>query len=268
MGFVTPSKIAIGYGNLTPGSTASIAGCTAQAGFPASNLEYEDPWTLFKTGTITGTPTLTIDVGSTKTINCVGLLNHNLSEAGYTSVEVRWWDGSWGSHGTFSLDTDILGNGDDDIFVATATQTGSKAEIKLTPASQGNFFLGSIFWGEYLELGINPLDGLFTMDQASNISFESSSGGAKHMSIGNNKKSISLNAVFSRIGSNDVDVFRRFDRGSMIGILPPEQAADAPDAPRGTPHFWGYITNMRTAPRSTLTAEHKYDLILDAEGAV
>ena len=93
MAVQTFSRLAVAYGNyVTPAAVANVVTggiTTFLAGFPASNLEWEDPWVLMKTASLTGTVTIEHEFGSSVTPNVCGILNHNLGSSGYTSISVQ-----------------------------------------------------------------------------------------------------------------------------------------------------------------------------------
>ena len=278
MALVTFSKIAVAYNNLVNPSTVSsvtqVNIPVVEGGFPLSNLEYEDPWTMLRTASVTVTwdiiHTFTSSVGPM----VLGIINHNLWSTGHSTVNVRYFSGSWVSIGTISLasDSDIIIPWDN---VVSSTQW------KFTSSAPGNpnFYIGSVFYGSYRQFDRNPMPAGIRQTVESNIITETSAGGARHVSFGSKRRVASYEIAWDRTTIADRNFFQQLPtitdptylQSALIGIYPPEHGDLVSATDGGSPLFFGYISSIDDSPRGPgmhLTGQPaRYDMVVHLMGA-
>lgn len=269
MAVQTFSKMAVAYGNyVTPAAVANVVtgGITTLAGFPASNLEIEDPWVMMKTSTVSGTITIEHEFGSSVTPTVLGILNHNLGSAGYTSISAQRYNGS-----TFDTMATMLitSTGDSDVWIAwTAAASQTKWRINLGAAAS-NFYIGSIFYGVVHVVETNPL--VMNQNRQIPVTVETASGGARYTSFGAAVRPAFCELTWSRTTITEVEFWRQVPNYKLMGILTPEHG-DATTIILGQEVFWGYLASRALTPRGPggqLTgAPARYDMTLTLEGAV
>lgn len=274
MAVKTYTTMAIARGNkTTPGDVTSLSssGITAfLSGFPLGNLEYgDDPWTVMKTASVTGGEiTIAFTFAATQSHRVLGILNHNLGEAQYTSVAVDYWTGSVWTQ-TASM-THSLDGPDTPLWVSwdnAVTSTQWRFRIG-TSTTGGNFFLGGIFWGIVETLTRSPA--IMNQRLTETMIVETAAGGSKHVAFGANVRHAVYEISFSRLPGADAEVLRKFKKQELLGLLTPEHS-DATATIQGQEVFWGYVLDRNVTPRapgrSTDNTWH-YDITLEMEGAV
>ena len=252
---------------LTTGVTAAVAG------FPASNLEYPDAWTMFKTNGVTGDPTIEFNFGSSVAPTVLGIINHNLGRDDsnpikYGDIDVEHWNG---------ISYDIIGNvninGNRDILIAwNAESAQTKWRITINTVSGGDFQIGSIFWGTgQREMTTNPINGGVVHTRTIPVITEESSGGAKHISFGAEKRSGTLEVVVRRGNRDDLGFWQSLSTKELVGVLGPEISDYMQGSydPVGDGIFWGYVVDNTFSPHgpgqstSPQTAVYNYNVFLD-----
>ena len=269
----TYARMTIAHSNkVNPTDVTAIvtSGLTTQTGFPASNLEFEDPWTIMKTATITPGPSVPIiehQFAASQSFRIAGVINHNLRTAGYISVDFEYWTGSaWSLLGFTNVRPD-----DGDLLAGwTNVVSSTRWRIKL-PTAASNFFIGSIFWGARTVLEQNPTAAGVIQTREAPFLVEQSAGGAKHVTSGANKRSGILEATWSRGMPDDVKFFAELGKYELLGVLSPEYADFGSSGSFGHEIFWGYVVNRVMSPRgpgNSTDLNYKYDMTLSMEGAV
>lgn len=268
----------IAYGNLVrPASVTSVTSAeitVTLGGFPLANLEVEDPWTMMKTSTVTGTWSIVHTFGSAVNPNVIGILNHNLLSTGHSSVSIAYFSGTWQTIGTYNL------NNDSDV-IAAWDDVGSHTQWRFTSSAPGNpnFQIGSVFYGYQKVLATNPAASGITQSRSSGVIVERSAGGARHVSFGSDRRSSDMRLSWSRATIADRNFFEQLPtvtdnltRSALVGILSPEHADIASAVDGGAPLFWGYVEEVNDSPRgpgSHLTGQPaRYDMVVTLKGAV
>ena len=78
------SRMVVAHSNqVTPSGVTAvvISGFTTQTGFGAGNLEYEDPWTIMRTATVTTEPIIEHQFASSIRNRILGIINNYLATA-------------------------------------------------------------------------------------------------------------------------------------------------------------------------------------------
>lgn len=270
MAVQTFTKTALAYGNyVNPTAVANVVtgGITGfVSGFPASNLEWEDPWVLMKAASVSGTVTIEHEFGSSVTPNVCGILNHNLGSSGYTNISVQRYNGA--TFDTMATMT-ITSTGDSDVWIAwTAASAQTKWRINLGTATTG-FYIGSIFYGITRVCETNPL--VMNQNRQTPITVETASGGARYVAFGAAVRPAFAELTWNRTTITEADLWRQLPNYALLGILTPEHS-DATTIILGQEVFWGYLASRAITPRGPggqLTAHPaKYDMTITLEGAV
>ena len=234
------------YVNPPAVSSVTTSGISAfEYGFAASNLEYEDPWTMMKTASISGQPIITHTFASSIGPTVLGLLNHNFYSAGYSSVAVEYWTGSsWSTIGTITLastDSDLIIPWDNSF---STTQMRWKLN-----AAAGNFFIGSVFYGLILPFDSNPTASGVTQVRRSPIVIEQSAGGSRHVSFGATRRTSDMTLIWERGTSTDRGTFEQLNYKELVGFVTPEHGDAVQTVAIGDPIFWGYVEEIVASPR-------------------
>ena len=244
------------------------------AGFPASNLKYgDDAWTMMKTGSVSGQPIITHTFFAAPEAKVLGILNHNIGSAGYSSVAVEWFNGSiWVAAASMNIPVGGLGQPDTPIWVSwqTAGETATQWRFKLGSGAAGNFYIGGVFYGQQVnEFVKNPL--IMNQTMTETLIVETAAGGSKHIAFGADVRNQIMEITFSRLGEVDAEKLWRLSKHELVGILTPEHS-DATTLISGQEVFWGYVLRRTVSPRgpgSSLSAQGShYDITLQLEGAV
>jgi hypothetical protein len=254
-------------------TTGNISGFVT--GFPASNLEYEDPWTMMKTNGVTSPVTIETDfspLAASPVPRVVGIINHNLSTAGWTTVMPQRWNGSsWDDLNTLAIN--IVGD-QDMLIVWDSVSASDEWRINLVGSGVSDFYLGSLFWGSVETLATNPIDGGGIQTRTVPLVVERSAGGAKHVSFGAQRRSATLEISFVRAAQGDVAKWQQYGYYDLIGILPPEHGdwGSGITLASGEP-FWGYVVDRTFAASgpgqyATAGTQAVYDYTVFLEGAV
>lgn len=275
MAVQTFTKLAVARQNqVTPAKVTSVvtSGISSfLAGFPASNLEYgDDAWTTMKTGSVSGQPIIEHQFAVAPAPRVLGILNHNLGEAGYGTVAVEWWNGSsWTAAASMDIPIGAGGRPDTPIWVAWTDAGGSATRwrFKLGSGAAGNFYLGGIFYAQTLyEFQQSPL--IMNQTMSHPLIVETAAGGSKHIAFGADVRNQIAEFTFSRLNYVDASIIWRFENYELIGFLTPDHS-NATAIIEGQEVFWGYVKNRTVTPRGPggINTSH-YDVTLQMEGAV
>lgn len=266
------TKIVLAYNNkvTTANVTAvTIASATPDASYPIANLKYEDPWRMLKVPTTpSGNPVIKIQFTAAQTINCFGLVNHNLwSSANYT-IELAYSsdDTSYTVVGSTSLVSD--GN-----LLLRFTTSPARVwwRITLTASPRAAFYLGAVFLGTYSAMASNPIDGGVNTRLGVPVDFIESAGDAKHVRFGASKFTTQAELTWERATQATVlalvETIARPNMRKMIGIITPEQVNVI--VPLYAEHLFGYLTSAVVAPREGASSStHRADVVLNIEGVM
>lgn len=261
-----------GYGNLiTPDVVTQTAldGASALSGFPVGNLEYDDPWLMLKTATPSSQPYIRLDLGSGRTFNCIGLVNHNLVN-GWTGFGLdagASFTGAW-----TPCDTDATwatGLGDPNVlFRITTTQVGVRY-IRLRPVKASAwpaFQLGMIFLGTLYEVAQNPVDRGFVHTTDALFSTRRAAGGALYSLSAPDVRPERVQIDFRKMPNTQVALLEQQTVGKIVGVIPPGGAASV--LPNGKPHFFGRMRPFTASDREYAAGDHRWDATLIGEGIV
>lgn len=266
----TYDRMTIAYGNvvkpanitsLTPGGISGF-----QTGFPADNLEYEDPWTMMKTNGISGAPTFYYQFTGSFYPRVLGILNHNLKSAGYATVAIAHYTASYMTVATRTIESD------DDIWVGwTDSVPATLWRIQLN-ATANDFQIGSIFLGSRNVMTRNPSKAMVQQTRKTDMTVERSAGGAKLFNWGSAKRDASMTLSWERADMTDVLWFRQRSRDELLGVLPPEYFDVGEGVWPGQEPFWGYVDNRGMKPRGpggiNTGQQARYQFVVNLEGAV
>lgn len=253
-------------------STVTLYSFTADAGFGADNVKYDDPWLLLKTSTApTANPVVEITFSVAQTIAVAGIANHSVATAGYSYLSISYWNGSaWtATGGNASLSSTY---GDPDILLrlpSPVTTTGIRFTLVKTSGWQP-FRIGLFFCGSSYQVAKNPIDGSAFFAGEADLRITKTAGGAFYSSPPPAAIHAKAEISFQRVSQAQANVVTeriyRGNRGHVIAVIPPE--AVSYEVPPGISHFYGYLTRVSTAPRSGVSAAtHTYDQTLELEGA-
>jgi len=266
----TFSKIAIAYSNrVSPANVTAVTTSGISAflgGFPASNLEYPDPWTMMKTASISGEPIIQHTFAFSITPRVLGLINHNLFVAGYTTVQVEYFNGTiWVNLGTVTLPST-----DQDLLIPWTENVSATQWRWRLGSAQGNFFMGSVFYGIRRTFDVQAASRGVTQSRRTPLVIEQSAGGARHVSFGADRRTSDMQLTWNRGSIDDRSFFEQINHDELIGIVSPEHG-DAAQVPSGSPIFWGYVESVDDSPRGPgmhLTAQKAtYDFTVSLRGA-
>ena len=271
MAVQTYSKVAVAFGNaVSPAGVTAVvtSGISAfLSGFPASNLEWEDPWILMKTASIIGQPIVEHQFATAVTPTVLGILNHNLGTAGYVSIAVERWNGvTWDAMATMT----ITETGDSDVWISwTAAASATRWRFRLGTGAAGNFYIGSVFYGVVHVCESNPA--IMNQNRKTPITVETASGGARYTSFGADVRPGFSEIAWQRTTITEADFWRQLPKYSLLGILTPEHG-DASTIILGQEVFFGYLASRSITPRGPggqlTTSPARYDMTLTLEGAV
>lgn len=252
--YVNPVNCSVAIGNIT-----------TIPGFSQAQLKWESPSNKMKAASASSPCTIEHNftaMASTPSVNVLGIINHNLSTANLTTIQVFKGSGQGTSLGTWGITNDL------DVMIRFDVETNDYFSIKLSGSSVGSFYVGSIFWGLARELDVNPADAFFSVTQRSSITIEEAGGGdLVVLKSGRDRRRVSLEAAWERMTGADINHLSNIKEGELVGIQPPEQT-DTFGA-YGTQHIWGYVIDITSSPRSYGGASNKrYDGLIRIEGAV
>jgi len=264
------ANMAVAYGNqVNPTNVSAIVtgGITSfVSGYPAENLEIEDPWTMTKTSVVASAPSFEHQFASSLQLNALGILNHNFHPA-YTSLTVEYWNGS-----TFVSVGAVTLYYNSDIWVSwDGSNSSARWRFRLNSGTT-NLRIGSVFWGFRYAMLKSPATALMSQARESPLLIEQSAGDARHVIFGAAKRTATMEVSWSRAPILDVDFFRTLGNNEMIGIMPPEHGDDIDLQVLGQEPFWGYVASRVMVPRGpggrNTTQPATYDMTLTLEGAV
>lgn len=266
-------RMVIGYGNVCrPDVVAQIAidNATPLTGWPVNNLKYEDAHLALKTGTPSGAPSIRLDLGSARSIGCVGLVNHNLTSnwTGFGLDYASAFTGPWST-----MDTDAswaLGNPDRNVLFRLSTpQSPRYVRLRFvrTGGSYPAFQLGMIFLGPLYEVGQNPFPDqgyVHTMDDPTEMM--RAAGGALYILDGPSIYPESASITFKKIAAAQSTFLEQNMVGKVCGIVPPSGQETV--LPSGEQHFFGRFGPLVRSDRSYAQGDHRFDATIAGRGIV
>ena len=272
MGMKTPERMVIARNFISPSLIDSIStsNMTFAAGGGKDNLEYEDPWLVMSTASITGAPQIEIVFVGSHTFNVFGFVNHyGLNGSVFTLASHD--GGGWNDIGTFGVHSDDPQSDVLVYFDDVTEDDGGQSRLRVTWNSDPgieNLQIGTLFWGQGIEPTQNPDAGVTVKISDVPVLVEEAAGGARHTIFGADKEGLSEQLVFSRLPWDDLNKIRQLPRQHMIGVLPMEQGPAGIGA-FGMPHFFGTIRSIKASPQTgESTIDYRYDALVDMIGAV
>ena len=263
----TQARMVLAYGNRATQdyvSTVTTTNIAADAGFPATNLAYDDPSLKLKTSATRGTNRhIEFTFSASQQLTAFGIANHNLASQGYETIDVGYWNGS--AFVSCGGGAATLGADDSNFLLRFAAQSSTRWQITLGKSSgtRPAFYLGFVFFGVIYEVETNPNDGgvFYSQDWQSDPLV--AMGGTKYERPVSTREEESAEFSFSRISPTMAQVLRAVratNRGKVVGIIPPDQVASV--MPTGNQHLFGRLTTQTTSPRHGL----KYDATIGLRG--
>lgn len=265
------TKAVIAYNNkvIAANVTAvTLSNASADSSFPVANLKYDDPWRMLKvTGNPSNNPTIVFQFAVAQSFTCLGLVNHNLLDGGY-SVDLAYSadNVSYTSVGTVGLTTNanILLR-----FAASPARVYWRLTLQRSTPWQP-FYLGSVFLGTHQALTTNPVDGGMNTRLSVPIDVIESAGEARHIRFGPTKYTQDSEITFERISQTMLAVL-------VEGIIRPnlrrQIAIIGPDIVHlvtpGSEHLFAYVKDVVVAPREgASTTTHRADVVLNLLGVM
>lgn len=267
MATVTLDHMAVVHGNVcnpVDVSSVAIAGATAIAWHPESNLKYEDRERMLKILSIAGSLTVTINLGATFSLSSWGIIGHNAKSSGFEIVLARGRLSS--SYNNF--DSSVTMDGDFDMAQIATTDDCDEVEIVFVGGPASNFYLGAIFLGIHTELDQNPSSGRHKVVRKNTINQLVDMGGARHMIFGTENRSQDLQMEFRRSKSEDLRLWTGLGPRDLIGIIPPlDHMAGVENGPKFTDHTFGYVREFSHSVLSSFGAtQRRHNIVVSVTG--
>lgn len=167
------TPLRIWWNNLADATATTVTASEAATGFPASNIQETFRQVRWRSNNVTGTKTVTFDLGSSKALTVAGLLDHNMTSA--ATVQLRKSSDNFVANDVLVATFTMSRTDDDsetvilDPAVAYITST-SERYWRISIADSGNadgyVEMGRVFLGTYTEMtknymvgwGIKPVD--------------------------------------------------------------------------------------------------------------
>ena len=269
---ISQTRGCICYDNkMMPATISSISAdgsSTGTAGFPVSNLAYDDTTMIYKTGTSASNRTIDITFTSGVQVNCLGFAGHTLITGGYT-LTLRAWNGA--DFNTIIATQAMTGTSDPNFFCRfpTTTATTWRIELGLPSGTRPAFQIGLLFFGRFLEFEKNPTDGGVFYSQTIDAEPLPALGGTLYWRPGPVRVTEHAELSFPRVPASMMlflqGTIMAQNAGKVLGLIWPEQVSFF--QPNGTQHLFGKLESLVPGPRMSGGAPpHVYDLTLTMKG--
>lgn len=178
---------------------ATITSSADATGYPKENAQNAARWKRWRSSTTTGDQNIDLDLGSSKTITFVGLVDVTQHSGG--SVKAQYWDGAaWQDYGTFTFST-LTGVG-----LVFGNQSTQKIRILFTNTGAVSAYveIGAVRCGQYFQPAkqLAPGIGLIRTDPTE---FSTSVDGQEMAQ--RRTRYYRFNGVFRLMASTDRDTF-------------------------------------------------------------
>lgn len=226
---------------------------TTQPGNGPSMLSDDDVTSLCKSSGSLTTPTIEIDWGTGRSVNAIGVANHNFRSSGVSNIYFEYWDGgAWQNCDFPGSDAySFSGQADRDFAVIFQSISATKFRLRFNETPTQNIYVGYIYLGTYSITPNNPAH--FVQRRRTTVKYIQSAGGTSHAIVGAKYEPAELELIWNRTTLAVVDVMLGNNAAGhrkdfILGIVPPEQTPDALQAPMGQQIFFGRVDEYELEP--------------------